>query len=150
VDDLADALVFMMENYSGEELVNVGTGEDVTIRELCEMVREAVGCEGALLFDDSMPDGTPRKLLDVSRLRGMGWRPKFSLKQGLEKTYQWFMDNPPLGVYYFCIKFLSYSWNALQIICYYKLNMRPFGEIVTIAPRLTEWSCLNHHCVTPG
>ena len=94
VDDLADALVFMMENYSGEEIVNVGTGEDLTIRELCEMVREAVGYEGALVFDESMPDGTPRKLLDVSRLRGMGWRPKIRLREGITNTYKWFIKNP--------------------------------------------------------
>jgi GDP-L-fucose synthase len=80
----------MMENYSGEEIVNVGTGEDLTIWELGEMVREAVGYEGALVFDESMPDGTPRKLLDVSRLRGMGWRPKISLKEGIERTYRWY------------------------------------------------------------
>lgn len=93
VDDLADALVFMMENYSGEEIVNVGTGEDLTIRELCEMVREAVGYEGALVFDESMPDGTPRKLLDVSRLRGMGWRPGIGLEEGIAGTYRWFREN---------------------------------------------------------
>jgi GDP-L-fucose synthase len=94
VDDLADALVFLMENYSGEEIVNVGTGEDLTIRELGEMVREAVGYEGALVFDESMPDGTPRKLLDVSRLRGMGWRPKIRLREGITNTYKWFIKNP--------------------------------------------------------
>jgi GDP-L-fucose synthase len=93
VDDLADALVFMMENYSGEEIVNVGTGEDLTIRELGEMVREAVGYEGALVFDESMPDGTPRKLLDVSRLRGMGWRPGIGLEEGIAGTYRWFREN---------------------------------------------------------
>jgi len=92
VDDLADALVFLMENYSGEEIVNVGTGEDLTIRELCAMVREAVGYEGALVFDELMPDGMPRKLLDVSRLRGMGWRPGIGLEEGIAGTYKWFKE----------------------------------------------------------
>jgi len=92
VDDLADALVFLMQNYDAEEIINVGTGKDLTIRELCEMVREAVGYQGAMIFDASMPDGTPRKLLDVSRLRSMGWNPKISLRDGIRNTYSWFKD----------------------------------------------------------
>ncbi len=93
VDDLADALVFLMERYDQEEIINVGTGEDLTIRELCEMVREVVGYEGDIEFDPAMPDGTPRKLMDVSRLRYLGWQPKIPLRQGIEATYRWYLNN---------------------------------------------------------
>ena len=93
VDDLADAAVFLMENYSGEEIVNVGVGEDVSIRELAELVADVVGFQGELRFDASKPDGTPRKLLDVSRLKGLGWKAKVLLRDGLEDTYQWFKAN---------------------------------------------------------
>lgn len=88
VDDLADACVFMMEHRLDRPLYNVGTGDDLTIRELAYLVREVVGFEGELKFDDSMPDGTPRKLLDVSRLSRVGWQAKISLREGLESTYQ--------------------------------------------------------------
>jgi GDP-L-fucose synthase len=93
VDDLADALVFLMEKYDAEEIINVGTGEDLTIRELSEMVSEAVGYKGEISFDTSMPDGTPRKLLDVSRLQAIGWSPKIPLLQGIASTYAWFREN---------------------------------------------------------
>jgi GDP-L-fucose synthase len=93
VDDLADALVFLLENYSGESHVNVGTGTDVTIRELAETVCRVVGFEGELEFDASKPDGMPRKLLDVSRLNNMGWRHTTDLETGLRKAYRWFLDN---------------------------------------------------------
>jgi GDP-L-fucose synthase len=93
VDDLADALVFLMENYDAEEIINVGTGEDLTIRELSEMVSKAVGYIGEISFDASMPDGTPRKLLDVSRLQALGWSPKIPLPQGIASTYAWFRKN---------------------------------------------------------
>lgn len=93
VDDLADAAVYLMGNYSGEEIVNVGVGEDVSIRELAELVADVVGFEGELSFDVSKPDGTPRKLLDVSKLEGLGWSAKISLKDGLVDTYQWFKAN---------------------------------------------------------
>ena len=93
VDDLADAAVYLMVNYSGEGIVNVGVGEDVSIRELAELVAEVVGFEGELSFDASKPDGTPRKLLDVSRLKGLGWSAKIPLKEGLLDTYQWFQAN---------------------------------------------------------
>lgn len=90
VDDLADAVVFLMETYSDEEIVNVGVGEDLSIRELAELIRETVGFEGDLVFDPRQPDGTPRKLLDVSRLHSLGWSARIPLKQGLEETYGWF------------------------------------------------------------
>nr|WP_285623361.1 GDP-L-fucose synthase [Kineosporia sp. NBRC 101677] len=93
VDDLASALVFLLEHYDSPETINVGTGVDVTIRELAETIADVVGWEGRLSFDTSKPDGTPRKLLDVSRLRGLGWAPTVSLREGVESTYRWFTDN---------------------------------------------------------
>jgi len=89
VDDLADACLFLMENYSDDLHINVGTGVDLSIRALAEMVRDVVYPEGELRFDTSKPDGTPRKLLDVSRIRGLGWRPRVELRDGLRATYQW-------------------------------------------------------------
>jgi GDP-L-fucose synthase len=90
VDDMADAAVFLMQQYDEGEIINVGTGEDVTIRELAGMVAEVVGYDGALEFDTSKPDGTPRKLLDVSRLKAIGWAPRISLREGLASTYEWY------------------------------------------------------------
>jgi GDP-L-fucose synthase len=93
VDDLVDALVFLMERYSGESHVNIGTGEEVSIRDLALLIAEAVGWRGTLAFDTDRPDGMPRKLLDVSRLRALGWRAKTPLRRGLERTYDWFLKN---------------------------------------------------------
>jgi GDP-L-fucose synthase len=93
VDDLADAVVYLLRNYDGEPIVNIGWGEDVTIRELAEMVMSAIGYTGGLAFDPTKPDGTPRKLLDVSRLQGLGWRPRISLKEGIAATYNWFKEH---------------------------------------------------------
>jgi GDP-L-fucose synthase len=93
VDDLADACVFLMERYDGEEHVNVGTGEDLSIRELAETIRAIVYPEAALTFDTSKPDGMPRKLLDVSRLHALGWRHRIGLQQGIADTYRWFIDH---------------------------------------------------------
>jgi GDP-L-fucose synthase len=93
VDDLADAVLYLLQNYDAEPFVNIGWGEDVTIRELAEMVMSAIGYTGELAFDPTKPDGTPRKLLDVSRLHGLGWRPRISLKQGIATTYTWFKDH---------------------------------------------------------
>jgi GDP-L-fucose synthase len=93
VDDLADALVFLMKNYEGEDIVNVGWGQDVTIRELAELVSCTVGYEGSIEFDPSKPDGTPRKLLDTRRLTNLGWAPKIELVNGLRSTYQWFLQH---------------------------------------------------------
>jgi GDP-L-fucose synthase len=92
VDDLAAAALFLMRNYDSGEIINVGTGEDVSIAELAELVREVVGYSGEIRFDSSKPDGAPRKLLDVSRLRALGWRPQISLREGLQRTYQWYLS----------------------------------------------------------
>lgn len=91
-DDLADALVFLMREYSGDGPVNVGSGEDLTIMELAALVADIVGFSGAIRLDPSKPDGTPRKLLDVSLLAGLGWRPQTPFRDGLEAAYQWFLE----------------------------------------------------------
>jgi len=93
VDDLADAVLHLMNNYDGNEPINIGTGEDLTIKELAQLIKEVVGYEGEIRFDTTKPDGTPRKLLDVTRLHTTGWRHKIELKEGLELTYQWFKEN---------------------------------------------------------
>jgi len=93
VDDCADALVFLLKNYSGDSHVNVGSGTDVTIDELARLVMQAVGFAGALEHDTSKPDGTPRKLMANTRLASMGWSPKIALPEGLRTTYQWFLEN---------------------------------------------------------
>ena len=93
VDDLADACVFLMENYNENEIVNIGTGEDISIRELAEIVKRIVGFEGEIKNDTSKPDGTPRKLLDVSKLHSLNWKHKIELNQGIKDTYQWFLKN---------------------------------------------------------
>ncbi len=93
VDDCADALVHLMTSYSAEEHVNVGTGEDVSIRQLAELITEVVGFEGELQFDASKPDGTPRKLMDVSHLSKLGWTAQIGLAEGLNGTYKWFLAN---------------------------------------------------------
>ena len=82
-----------MENYNDPEIINVGTGTDVTIRELAEMVQRLTGFTGSLRFDPSKPDGTPRKLLDVSRLTRLGWRPRYTLESGLVDAYRWFVEH---------------------------------------------------------
>lgn len=93
VDDLADAAVHLLKHYSDEAPINVGTGEDLTIRELAELVSEVVGFEGALRFDPSMPDGMPRKLLDVGRMRALGWTARIGLREGLAQTYAWCLEH---------------------------------------------------------
>jgi GDP-L-fucose synthase len=93
VDDLADAVVFLTESYSAPGLINIGVGQDVTIRELAELVGRIVSFTGELVFDTSKPDGTPRKLLDVSRLNALGWRARTTLEQGLRLTYDWYCAN---------------------------------------------------------
>jgi GDP-L-fucose synthase len=93
VDDLASAAVFLMQCYDEPEIVNVGTGEDVSIKELAELVASIAGYQGKLVFDTSKPDGTPRKLLDVSRLTALGWRAQIALEQGVRSTYKWFLHN---------------------------------------------------------
>jgi GDP-L-fucose synthase len=93
VDDLADACVFLMRRYDAAEHVNVGTGEDLTIRELAALVREIVHPQAQLAFDATKPDGAPRKLLDVSRLHALGWRHKIALREGIASSYRWFLEN---------------------------------------------------------
>jgi GDP-L-fucose synthase len=94
VDDLADACVFLMRHYDEADHVNVGCGEDLTIQELAEQIREVVYPDARIRFDASKPDGAPRKLLDVSRLHALGWRHRISLADGIASTYRWFLENP--------------------------------------------------------
>jgi len=93
VDDLADAVVFLMDRYDDGQMINCGAGSDVSIRELAEIIGRVVGFEGALLFDTSKPDGTPRKLMDSSRLAALGWQPKTSLEEGVRAVYRWFVQS---------------------------------------------------------
>lgn len=93
VDDMADACVFLMEHYDGEQHVNIGTGEEVSIRQLAETVKDVVGFEGELVFNVDMPDGTPRKLTTVNKLHCLGWRHKVSLNEGIKLAYTWFLEN---------------------------------------------------------
>jgi GDP-L-fucose synthase len=93
VDDLADACFFLLENYDSPEIVNIGCGEDVSIRELAEIVCEVLGFEGSLVFDTSKPDGTPRKLMHVGRLLALGWKPRIGLKDGIRDAYAWFLKS---------------------------------------------------------
>ena len=95
VDDLADATVFLMNNYNSSEIINVGVGKDISIGELAELIRDIVGYKGEIIYDTSKPDGTSRKLLDVSRLESLNWKPKTSLKEGIEKTYQFYSSKNP-------------------------------------------------------
>ena len=92
VSDMADACIFLIEHYDDPAPINVGVGEDVTILEIAHTIARVVGFSGKLEFDASKPDGTPRKLLDVSRLRGLGWAPKIALEDGLRQTYAWFVE----------------------------------------------------------
>lgn len=93
VDDMADACVFLLENYDGEQHVNIGTGKEVTIKELAETVKKVVGFEGEIVWNKDMPDGTPRKLTNVDKLHGLGWMHKVELEEGVKLAYQWFKDN---------------------------------------------------------
>jgi GDP-L-fucose synthase len=93
VDDLADAAVFLMQSYSEESHINVGSGTDLSISALAAMVADVVGYSGSIEFDASRPDGTPRKLLDVSKLRAHGWSPRVELRAGIESTYHWFLEH---------------------------------------------------------
>jgi GDP-L-fucose synthase len=93
VDDLASACLFLLEKYDSSEIINVGCGEDIPIRELAELICDIVGFEGQLAWDETKPDGTPRKLLDVTRLQNLGWRPTIALRDGITQTYEWFLKN---------------------------------------------------------
>jgi len=93
VDDLASACLLLLEHYDSPEIINIGCGEDVTIRELAELISDVVGFDGELVWDKTKPDGTPRKLLDITRMRALGWEPKISLRNGIARTYEWFLGN---------------------------------------------------------
>jgi GDP-L-fucose synthase len=93
VDDMANACIFLMQKYSGEDFVNIGVGDDISIKDFAEMIAEVVGFEGRFNYDTSKPDGTPRKLVDVTRLTGLGWTSQISLREGVEQTYAWFLEN---------------------------------------------------------
>ncbi len=92
IDDLADACVFLMERYDGQGIVNIGVGEDISIRDLALLVKRVVGYEGGIVFNTARPDGTPRKLLDVSKLHSLGWRARTGLEEGIRKTYEWYVN----------------------------------------------------------
>lgn len=92
-DDLADACVYLMDNYTGNDIINIGVGEDIAIKDLAETIQNVVGFNGKLTFDTSKPDGTPRKLVDVTRLNDIGWKAQTNLKEGIQKAYQWFLEN---------------------------------------------------------
>jgi GDP-L-fucose synthase len=93
VDDLADACVYLMNHYNGSEIVNIGVGEDVTILELANLIKEEVEYHGTIVFDTTKPDGTPQKLLDVSKIHQLGWKAKTPLREGIRKTIQWYLEN---------------------------------------------------------
>ncbi len=98
VDDLADACLFLMNQYNESAFVNIGVGEDISIRDLALLIREIVGYEGELKYDASKPDGTPRKLLDVSRLHALGWKHRIPLREGIARTYEWYREQAGKGV----------------------------------------------------
>ena len=92
-DDLGRACVFLLENYDDDVAINVGVGEDISIKELAELIQKIVGFQGSIEWDSSKPDGTPRKLLDISKVKALGWEPKISLEDGIQSTYHWFQSN---------------------------------------------------------
>ena len=96
VDDCADALVFLMQTYSDAQLINVGTGQEISIGDLARTIAKVVGYEDRLAFDKSKPDGMPRKLLDSSRILAMGWRPRIEFSEGLRDTYRWYLAQRPV------------------------------------------------------
>ncbi len=92
-DDLADAVIYLMNNYDGSQFINIGIGKDISIKELAEKIKQIVGFKGDIIFNSSKPDGTPRKLVDVTRLNELGWQASTSLDEGLKKVYEWFLSN---------------------------------------------------------
>jgi len=93
VDDCAAACLFLMDQYDGSEIVNIGVGEDIAIRDLAELIKTVTGFTGDVVYDSSKPDGTPRKLIDTSKIRGLGWLPTTSLEQGVRSTYEWYLSH---------------------------------------------------------
>jgi GDP-L-fucose synthase len=94
VDDLADACLFIMKHYEEDEIINIGAGKDISIEELAGMIKEIVGFKGGMIFDTTKPDGMPKKLLDVSKMTNLGWKPNISLRDGIRQTYEWCVENP--------------------------------------------------------
>ena len=94
-DDLGRACLFLLENYDGDVAINVGVGEDISIKGLAEMIQRIVDFQGDIVWDKSKPDGTPRKLLDVSRITALGWKPEINLEEGIRSTYSWYLGNNP-------------------------------------------------------
>jgi GDP-L-fucose synthase len=94
VDDLAGASLFLMEHYEAPEVINIGSGQEISIKDLAGLVAEAVGFAGGIVWDASKPDGTPRKFLDISKISALGWRPQITLREGLAETYNWFLAQP--------------------------------------------------------
>lgn len=92
-EDMADACIYLMENYEGNDFFNIGTGKEIAIKDLAELIKEVIGYEGEIIWDSSKPDGTPRKLLDVSRLESQGWKYKMELKDGVKEAYKWYLEN---------------------------------------------------------
>jgi GDP-L-fucose synthase len=93
IDDMAEACCYLMNNYDDDSIINIGTGQDLSIRELAELIKDIVGYQGEIIFDDSKPDGTPKKICDVTKLNSLGWKSKTTLKQGIETTYHWYLKN---------------------------------------------------------
>ena len=93
VDDMAEAVVYALENNLPEYLYNVGSGKEITIKKLAETIQKVIGYKGSIIWDDNKPDGTPRKLMDVSKMKALGWRYSTELETGIKKTYQWFLEN---------------------------------------------------------
>jgi GDP-L-fucose synthase len=93
VDDLSEACIFLMENYNENEIINIGTGDDLTIQELCGIIKNIVDYKGEIIFDPSKPDGTPKKLLDITKIKFLGWAPSVDMTNGLKKTYEWYIQN---------------------------------------------------------
>jgi GDP-L-fucose synthase len=93
VEDLADACHFLLQNYSSSEIINIGNGWEISIKEAAEVIREIVGYKGEIRWDTNQPDGNPRRLLDVSRLTNLGWKAKTNFREGVERTYRWFLEN---------------------------------------------------------
>ena len=93
VDDLAEACYTCMEKYESEEIINVGTGEDVSIRELAETIKDVTGFDGHIMWDTSKPNGTLRKVLNVDKIKSLGWEPKIGLREGIESTYEWYKND---------------------------------------------------------
>ncbi len=98
IDDMAEACCFLMQTYDDESIVNIGTGQDVSIKELAELIKGIVGYEGDIVFDSSKPDGTPKKCCDVSKLNNLGWKNKTTLQEGIKSTYDWYLNNLPFNV----------------------------------------------------